>query len=129
MSHKQSLQISARKGGACDEENDDCDEVINELENIDDELDETGIIFVTTEDIGLAKKSGIKTFPSLVFFRNKDPLLYTGDLEDEDEILTWVTDEETLEIPGRIEEVNTRMLDNILHDNDNVVVFFCEFLN
>jgi hypothetical protein len=102
--------------------------VIAELENIDDELDETGIIFVTTEDTGLAKKSGIKTFPSLVFYRNKDPLLYTGDLEDEDEILTWVTDEETLEIPGRIEEVNTRMLDNILHDNDNVVVFFCERL-
>ncbi|XP_059471929.1 uncharacterized protein LOC132194579 isoform X6 [Neocloeon triangulifer] len=110
--------------GECDEENDDCDEFIEALESIDDELDETGIIFVTTEDIGLAKKNGIKTFPSLVFFRNKDPLLYTGDLEDEDEILTWVTDEETLEIPGRIEEVNVRMLDNILHDNDNVVVFF-----
>ncbi|XP_065338912.1 uncharacterized protein hlk isoform X6 [Cloeon dipterum] len=110
--------------GECDEEADDCDEFIASLESIDDELDETGIIFVTTEDIGLAKKNGIKTFPSLVFFRNKDPLLYTGDLDDEDEILTWVTDEETLEIPGRIEEVNIRMLDNILHDNENVVVFF-----
>lgn len=64
-------------GGNC-EEGDECDNILDELENIDDELDETGIIFVTTEDITLAKKYGIKTFPTLVFFRNKDPLIYKG---------------------------------------------------
>lgn len=64
-------------GGNC-EEGEECDNILDELENIDDELDETGIIFVTTEDISLAKKYGIKTFPTLVFFRNKDPLVYKG---------------------------------------------------
>lgn len=64
-------------GGNC-EEGEECDNILDELENIDDELDETGIIFVTTEDISLAKKYGIKTFPTLVFFRNKDPLIYKG---------------------------------------------------
>lgn len=54
------------------------------------------------------------------------PSYLTGDLEDEDEVLAWITDEDTLEIPGRIEEVNARMLDNILEENDHVVVFFCE---
>ncbi|XP_054268035.1 uncharacterized protein LOC128989922 isoform X4 [Macrosteles quadrilineatus] len=109
--------------GRC-EEGQECDNILEELENIDDELDETGIIFVTTEDTGFAKKQGIKTFPSLIFFRNKEPLTYKGDIEDEDEVLTWLTDEETLEIPGRIEEVNTRMLEKILSENENVVVFF-----
>ncbi|XP_052121699.1 uncharacterized protein LOC113208203 [Frankliniella occidentalis] len=109
--------------GKC-EDGEDCDDILDELENIDDELDETGIIFVTTEDINFAKKTGIKNFPALVFFRNKDPLTYKGDLEDEDEVLAWITDEDTLEIPGRIEEVNARMLDNILDENDHVVVFF-----
>lgn len=52
-------------------------------------------------------------------------LLYTGDLDDEDEVLSWITDEDTLEIPGKIEEVNARMLENILDENDYVVVFFC----
>lgn len=52
---------------------------------------------------------------------------FVGDLEDEDEVLSWITDEETLEIPGKIEEVNTRMLEKILSENDNVVVFFCKF--
>jgi hypothetical protein len=67
-------------GGECEDDSDDeCDNILEELENIDDELDETGIVFVTTEDTGFAKKSGVKKFPSLVFYRNKEPLLYTGD--------------------------------------------------
>ncbi|XP_047362591.1 uncharacterized protein LOC124954154 isoform X3 [Vespa velutina] len=109
--------------GSCDE-GESCDNVLLELENIDDELDEAGIIFVTTEDMPLAKKYGIKNFPTLAFFRNKEPLIYPGDLDDEDEVLSWITDENTLEIPGKIEEVNTKLLENILDENDYVVVFF-----
>ncbi|XP_050304237.1 uncharacterized protein LOC126741733 isoform X4 [Anthonomus grandis grandis] len=109
--------------GNCDE-GDKCDNILDELENIDDELDENGIIFVTTEDLVLAKKYGIKTYPKLVFFRNKEPLVYEGDIEDEDEVLAWLTDEDTLEIPDRIEEVNTKMLDKILAENEYVVVYF-----
>ncbi|KAH0944656.1 hypothetical protein HN011_000585 [Eciton burchellii] len=109
--------------GSCDE-GEKCDSILDELENIDDELDEAGIIFVTTEDISIAKKYGIKHFPTLAFFRNKEPLIYTGDLDDEDEVLSWITDEDTLEIPGKIEEVNAKMLENILDENDYIVVFF-----
>ncbi|XP_076227212.1 hulk isoform X2 [Nomia melanderi] len=109
--------------GDCDE-GDHCDKVLEELENIDDELDETGIIFITTEDTGVAKKYGIRSFPTLAFFRNKEPLIFKGDLEDEDEVLSWITDEDTLEIPGKIEEVNAKMLESILEENDYVVVFF-----
>ncbi|XP_054003496.1 uncharacterized protein LOC128889677 isoform X2 [Hylaeus anthracinus] len=109
--------------GDC-EDGDECDKVLEELENIDDELDETGIIFVTTEDTGFAKKHGIKSFPTLAFFRNKEPLIFKGDIEDEDEVLSWITDEDTLEIPGKIEEVNAKMLENILEENDYIVVYF-----
>lgn len=111
--------------GPC-EEGDKCDSILDDLENIDDELDEAGIIFVTTEDTALAKKYNIKSFPQLVFFRNRDPLFYKGDLDDEDEVLAWLTDEDTLEIPGKIEEVNSKMLEKILSENDHIVVFFCE---
>lgn len=61
-----------------------------------------------------------------MLFRNKEVLSYAGDLSDEDEVLAWLTDENTLEIPGKIEEVNTKMLDKILAENDYVVVFFCK---
>ncbi|XP_031616558.1 uncharacterized protein LOC116336680 isoform X3 [Contarinia nasturtii] len=109
--------------GPC-EEGDKCDNILDDLENIDDELDEAGIIFVTTEDTVMAKKLNIKLFPQLVFFRNRDPLFFKGDLEDEDEVLSWLTDENTLEIPGKIEEVNSKMLEKILGESDHVVVFF-----
>ncbi|XP_063702540.1 uncharacterized protein LOC134832452 isoform X2 [Culicoides brevitarsis] len=109
--------------GACDE-GDKCDKILDDLENIDDELDEAGILFVTTEDTTLIKRFNIKNPPQLVLFRNKEVLSYTGDLSDEDEVLAWLTDENTLEIPGKIEEVNTKMLDKILAENDYVVVFF-----
>ncbi|XP_023169122.2 uncharacterized protein LOC111598211 isoform X4 [Drosophila hydei] len=109
--------------GPC-EPGESCDHTLNALESIDDELDEAGIIFVTTEDTGIAKKYNVKSYPRLVFFRNRDPLHFTGDLDDEDEVLAWITDDETLEIPGKIEEVNVKMLDKILAENDHVVVFF-----
>uniref|UniRef100_A0AAG5DAU9 Thioredoxin domain-containing protein n=1 Tax=Anopheles atroparvus TaxID=41427 RepID=A0AAG5DAU9_ANOAO len=109
--------------GEC-EEGEKCDKILDDLENIDDELDEAGIIFVTTEDMVTAKKYNVKNLPSLVFFRNKDPLIYSGDLNDEDEVLAWLTDEETLEIPGKIEEVNIKMLEKILYENEHIVVFF-----
>ncbi|XP_030560103.1 uncharacterized protein LOC115761853 isoform X1 [Drosophila novamexicana] len=109
--------------GPC-EPGESCDHTLNALESIDDELDEAGIIFVTTEDTGVAKKYNVKSYPRLVFFRNRDPLHFTGDLDDEDEVLAWITDDETLEIPGKIEEVNVKMLDKILAENDHVVVFF-----
>jgi len=112
-------------GGRC-EEGEECDNILDGFENIDDELDETGIVFVTTEDASIAREYGLRTFPSLVFFRNKEPLVYTGDLEDEDEVLTWLIDEETLKVPGRIEEVNTKMLEKILNEKKFVVVFFCK---
>lgn len=35
--------------GTCDE-GEKCDKILDDLENIDDELDEAGILFVTTED-------------------------------------------------------------------------------
>ncbi|XP_055374125.1 uncharacterized protein LOC129607269 isoform X7 [Condylostylus longicornis] len=109
--------------GPCDE-GDKCDKILDELESIDDELDEAGIIFVTTEDMSTAKKYNIKNLPQLVFFRNRDPLFFTGDLDDEDEVLAWITDEDTLEIPGKIEEVNVKMLEKTLSENKHVVVFF-----
>ncbi|CAO1302062.1 unnamed protein product [Diamesa hyperborea] len=109
--------------GDC-EEGEKCDRILDDLENIDDELDEAGIIFVTTEETDIAKKHNIKNLPKLVFFRNKDPLIYTGDLDDEDEVLAWLTDENTLEISGKIEEVNMKMLEKILAENDHIVVFF-----
>ena len=44
--------------GPCDEENDDCDGVLAKLESIDDELDDIGILLVTTADKEVSRNNG-----------------------------------------------------------------------
>ncbi|XP_045120692.1 uncharacterized protein LOC123510033 isoform X11 [Portunus trituberculatus] len=109
--------------GRC-EEGQKCDKILDELENIDDDTDEHGMHFVTTEETGLANEYGIKTLPALVLFRNGEPVMYKGDISNEEAVLRWVTSDDTLQIPNQIEEVNQRMLERILNISDNVAVFF-----
>jgi len=111
--------------GPCDEtEESSCSSILAELESIDDDTDEAGIQMVTTEEQIFGKKIGLKSYPALVMFRNGDPLVYKGSLTDEDEMLAWLTDESTLELPDRIEEVNLKMLQRLLDQQEHVVVFF-----
>ena len=115
--------------GPCDEaaRNTECEEILEELETIDDEVDKYGIALVTSEDIKYAGSVlEIRKFPALGMFRNGQFLLYDGDLHDCDAALSWILDEETLEIPGVIEEVGSVMLSRILDEERDVLVFFYE---
>ena len=47
-----------------------------------------------------------------------------GIFREEKELLSWLIDEETLEIPGRIEEVGRVMLDRLLREEGHVAVLF-----
>ena len=60
---------------------------------------------------------------TLLYHRNGDFVKYSGDLLDEFDILEWITDRNTLEIPGKIEEVNEDMLDALLEEESDLVVF------
>ena len=51
---------------------------------LDDECDAYGIHMVRINDPPLAKRYGIKTYPSIVYFRNGNPLTYDG------KIFEWI---------------------------------------
>lgn len=54
----------------------ECEKILHELENIDDDTDGHGIIFVTTDDLTMAKnKYKIKKFPCLVLFQDEDDFI------------------------------------------------------
>lgn len=59
-----------------------CDKVLAELEKIDDDTDSFGVDFVKINDKRLAKHYGIKTFPALTYFREKEPIIYEGQLHN-----------------------------------------------
>eukprot|EP00095_Tigriopus_kingsejongensis_P000183 snap_masked-scaffold487_size158652-processed-gene-0.30 protein:Tk00183 transcript:snap_masked-scaffold487_size158652-processed-gene-0.30-mRNA-1 annotation:"hypothetical protein DAPPUDRAFT_202746" len=112
-----------------------CDQVLAELETIDDELDDIGIIIVTTNGFEVANDNGVSEFPALGLFRNGHFIAYPGNQDNEKQILKWLTDEDTLKIIGIIDEVNDcmhldvyrvnlAMLENILTDQNDAFVFF-----
>lgn len=57
------------------------------------------------------------------------PMLYDGDLHQHDRILTWLTSQDVFEIKNEIEEVNRKMLDKLLEENEFLAVYFCIFFH
>lgn len=53
-------------------------------------------------------------------------MLYDGDLHQHEKILSWLTSQDIFEIKNEIEEVNRKMLDKLLEENEFLSVFFCK---
>lgn len=62
------------------------------------------------------------------FYSFTEMCLFTGDLLDEEKVFQWLTSQDVFEIKDEIEEVNRKMLEKLLDENDFVAVYFCEFI-
>ncbi len=51
-------------------------------------------------------------------------VLIAGNIENEDEVLAFLTNEDSLTIPDKIEEVNAQSLDRIVREEKYVTVLF-----
>ncbi|XGW23385.1 hypothetical protein V3C99_005542 [Haemonchus contortus] len=72
-----------------------CVEALSEVEEIDDDIEATGYVqVVKTDDRSVARDLGIVTFPSLVYYRRKNPILYDGEFKDSQEVLRWLRSHE-----------------------------------
>ena len=110
----------------CDKNAEQCENTLNELENIAEELDEIGILLVYVDDESYASKMGIKTFPSLIFFRNGEPDVFEGNVENEMAVLKFVTDLNHLLIPGKIEEIGVSMLEFLMKEKRDIFALLYE---
>jgi hypothetical protein len=52
--------------------------------------------------------------------------MFAGDIDDDEEILDWLTDPENMELTDHIERVNRKMFQKIRQTSDYIAVFFCE---
>jgi len=107
-----------------DECGEECENILLGLEEIDDEADGYGIDMVKVVEGDDAAEFNIMTTPAMVYFRRGTALVYEGDLMDTAAVLGWLTSNEAFELKDEIEEVNRRMLEKLLDDNDFVTVFF-----
>lgn len=97
--------------------------VLNELENIDDECDQLGIIFVKIDNTEEAKEYGIEKIPSMLYFEKGIPTLYEGNLEDEEKVLKWLEGQQKSD---HIEDITDEMLDMVIEKMPHVAVLFCQ---
>lgn len=95
--------------------------VLNELENIDDELEKEGIVIVRIDNADEAKEYGLDHLPALVYFEDKIPAIYEGDLMNEDEVLEWLILQKS---SATIEEVTDEILKILIDEHEYVVVYF-----
>lgn len=107
------------------EEDSDSPRILRHLELIDDEAAEYGIKIVKMKDRLMAKKYGFRNPPGITYFRKGKPINYDGDIDDEEEVLDWLTDPENMELTDHIERVNRKMFEKIRQRSDYVAVFLC----
>lgn len=98
--------------------------VLNELENIDDECDQLGVTFVKIDNAEEAKEYGIAKVPSMLYFEKGIPMVYEGNLEDEDKVLKWLEQQQKVD---QIEDVTDEMLDMVIEKMPHVAVLFCQY--
>ena len=93
------------------------------METIDDDCDRAGIILVKMDDSVVADEYGIDEIPALVYFENKIPHLYEGDLTNDNEVLGWLLHQMKTD---EIEEVTDEMIQMLIDDHAVVAAFFCK---
>mgnify|MGYP002715719948 FL=1 len=97
---------------------------MGELENIDDECDKLGIAFVKIDNDEEAREYGLDKIPALLYFENGVPLLFEGNLEEEEKVLEWLEHQRATD---EIEDVTDEMLDILIEKKTHVAVLFCMF--
>ena len=104
-----------------------CDGVLQELENIDDDAETAGIPIVKLEDKDLAKTVGVFALPAIVFFRafGEEAVIYTGDLKREESILEWLMVQKDPSNDA-IEELEGDDLRKTIESSDAIAVFICK---
>ena len=69
------------------------------------------------------KEYNVTSFPALGLFRNGHVAVYPGELESDSaaEVLYWMSDTATLEVPGAVEKVGQDILRNVIESEEDVL--------
>merc|ERR1719210_143444 len=82
-----------------------CDAAIAKLESVDDITDKYNIEFVKVNNKKYARSLGIRHFPAVSFFKAGAMMIYPGDVMETEAVIDFLTNEDALELPDKIEEV------------------------
>merc|ERR1719347_713137 len=72
------------------DESKESSKALEHMEDIDDDSNVFNIRFLRIKDPELADDYSLRKIPCLVFFRREIPVVYAGELKDEQEMLEWL---------------------------------------
>merc|ERR550539_662657 len=96
-------------------------EAVVALEDIDDDLDALGVLFVKNNQPAVAGDYGIEALPAVVVFERGVPNLYEGDLTEVERVLEWIVDEVSGD--DTVEVVTDQMVERLIAKRKQVAVF------
>ena len=81
--------------------------------------------FLRIHDKELAEDFSLSKIPSLVFFRREIPIVYQGDLTDDQEMLEWmIKNKSSADDDDVLEMVDETQLGIMVDNVDNLLVYF-----
>ena len=72
----------------------------------------------------VARRYGVRDYPSLTFFRGGDPEAFEGNALRSDDVVAFLTDPDALQLPDKIEVVRADALFKIIRKEEQVAVLF-----
>jgi hypothetical protein len=70
---------------------------------------------------------GFKILPTLVYYRHTTPIVFDGDITNEDKVLDWLINNRAIgDDAERLEEVNAKTLEAMTGSTEGIAVLFCK---
>ena len=101
--------------------------IINGLDKVEGNFIGKDIHFLSV-DIDEVPDIEIASVPSLIYFKNGEPVVYEENLMNEEAIKEWV-DAELKSNLDVIEDLNTEQIHDLLDENEYVMVYLCKYSN
>ena len=100
--------------------------IINGLDKVEGSFLGKDIHFLAV-DIDEVPDIEVASVPSLIYFKNGDPIVYEENLMNEESIREWV-DSELKSNLDVIEDLNQDQIHDLMDENEYVMVYLCKYL-
>ena len=101
--------------------------IVNGLDKVEGHFLGKDIHFLAV-DIDEVPDLQVASVPSLIYFKNGDPIVYEENLMNEEAIRTWV-DSELKSNLDVIEDLNQEQIHDLMDENEYVMVYLCKYLD
>ena len=92
-----------------DETDDEC--FVKQMETLDDDMDNISVPLVKISDESMSLQFGLEKLPDIVYFKNRIPGLFDGDITNTKEVLAWLISRKT---ENNIQLVSDTILEDIV---------------